>query len=582
MSQQQPQFQDLITIPTQQQTLDQEVTPTLAAQPGGLQVTSWVLNGVYRSMAMLVAFLRVQARTFIATFTLAGFEDYIFGRSPTPNGADVTSWAPMTALNRYGLVQKPATYTLRTITLTNSGPTPYNNLQSGAIIIQFPSGNRYILRGGQTTLAAAALSSDATLSVSSTIGFPATGTLIIDGEQITYSSLTSTSFGGLVRGANGTTAAAHALAATIGQTISIPASGSTQVTFRSEAPMAPGLSYNSDPTGSTLLMVTNSFPAVTASNPQTPYSPVSRAGSGIGLVTPSGTPSGTHQVTVLITASGTVAGSTVGWSTSLDGSTFTAQSGSTVTLAGTIVVTLSDNGGSFVQGAYYYFSTPGSDITSPGAAIETPQALGQRAAGLWALLPALYDQNGNYVPPASPTQSAYVALALSANQSVVNAFVLPDPLINNLLHLYISGQGGASLPGSILAAEQAFFNIFGMVTDQIVCQTPTGRTITLALTSGAIQCKSAQTTSAQAAMTQRLQAYFGGTDPATPLGDNGLIDYDYVIALMRTTPGVTKVPANALTINTVAGDLQLPVTPGAVEVAQWNQSAASAFAWQPV
>jgi hypothetical protein len=578
----QPQFQDLTTIPTQQQVLDQEVLPTLASQPGGLQVTSWVLNGIYRSIAVTVAYLRVQARTFIATFTLAGFEDYIFGRSPTPTGADVTGWAPLTALNRYGLKQKQATYTLRTITLTNSSASAYNNLQSGAIILQFPSGNRYVLRGGQTTLAAAALASDTSLSVASTIGFPATGTLVVDSEQINYTGLTSNTFTGLVRGANGTTAAAHALGALVGQTISIPGNGSTKVTFRSEVPMAVGLTYNSDLPNSTLLMVTSSFPGVTATNPSTPYSPVSLAGSGLGQVTPSGTPSGNHQVTVQITQSGTVAGGTVGWATSLDGATFVPQLGSSVTLAGSIVVSLSDNGGSFVQGSYYYFSTPGSDITSPGAAIETPQALGLRAAGLWALLPATYDQNGNYVPPASPTASAYVALALSANQSVVNAFVQPDPVINNLLHLYLSGQGGAALPGSILAAEQVFFNAFNMVTDQIVCQTPTGRSITLALSSGAIQCKSTQLGSAQAAMTQRLQAYFGGTDPVTPLGDNGTIDYAYVYSLMRTTPGVTHVPANALTINGVVGDFPLPVTAGAVEVAQWTQTAASAFAWLPV
>jgi polyisoprenoid-binding protein YceI len=57
-----------------------------------------------------------------------------------------------------------------------------------------------------------------------------------------------------------------------------------------------------------------------------------------------------------------------------------------------------------------------------------------------------------------------------------------------------------------------------------------------------------------------------------------LIDYDYIIALARTTPGVTKV-GGTLTINGGTTDLQLPVTVGAFESAQWSQTAATAFAW---
>lgn len=581
-----PQFSDLTTLPTQQQVLDQEVIPQLQAQPQGLQVTSWVLGGVYRTLAMMVAYVRVQARQFIAAFTLAGFEAFVFGRQPTPNGQDVTGWSAMTALNRYGLAQKPATYTLRNITLTNSGGTPYNNLQEGSITIQFPSGNRYLLRGGKTSLIAPVAASDTSLTVGSTIGFPATGTLVIDSEQISYSGTTITSFTGLTRGANGTTAAAHLLNTNVGQVMSIPANSSVQLAFRSEQPMAIGLSYNSDPVSSTLQMVTSQFAGVTASNPSTTFSPVSQVGSGVGLVTPGGSPSSNHQVTVRIDASGTVAGSTVAWSTSLDGGTFVSQTGSTVVnLGGTSInITLSDNGGSFAQGAYYYFSTPGSDLIAPGAAIETPQSLGARCAGLWALLPALYDQNGNYVPPASPTQNAYQALALSLNLSVVIAFVQVDPVINNLLHLYLAGQGGASLPGSILAAEQASFNVFNMTTDQIVCQTPTGRPITLALTgAGAgIQCRTSQLVAAKAALNQRLQAYFGGTDPNATLGINGLIDYDYVLSLIRTTPGVTHVSGTLqITANAVnyTSDVQLPSMANAVEVAQWTQDAGVAFPW---
>ena len=45
--------------------------------------------------------------------------------------------------------------------------------------------------------------------------FPATGTILIDNEQITYSSVTNTTIAGFTRGANGTVAASHAVGALI-------------------------------------------------------------------------------------------------------------------------------------------------------------------------------------------------------------------------------------------------------------------------------------------------------------------------------------------------------------------------------
>jgi hypothetical protein len=123
---------------------------------------------------------------------------------------------------------------------------------------------------------------------------------------------------------------------------------------------------------------------------------------------------------------------------------------------------------------------------------------------------------------------------------------------------------------------QQLLNAYSMETDLPSVSTSTGRAIVLAgLT---VSVPSAQLLSAQTTMTQRLQKYFGGLDPATPISINPLIDYDYIIALVRTTPGVTKV-SGTLTINGGATDLQLPVTPGAFESAQWGQTSATAFSW---
>lgn len=64
---------------------------------------------------------------------------------------------------------------------------------------------------GSTTLTADLTAVATTAVVSSTVGFTAPdGILTIEGEQMTYTGLTGTSFTGLTRGVNGTTAAAHA------------------------------------------------------------------------------------------------------------------------------------------------------------------------------------------------------------------------------------------------------------------------------------------------------------------------------------------------------------------------------------
>ena len=74
----------------------------------------------------------------------------------------------------------------------------------------------YSLIGGNSTRLSATLTSSATTaSVLATAGWPASGYFMIDGEEIIYAGLTSTTFTGLSRGANGSTAAAHSNNATV-------------------------------------------------------------------------------------------------------------------------------------------------------------------------------------------------------------------------------------------------------------------------------------------------------------------------------------------------------------------------------
>jgi hypothetical protein len=63
--------------------------------------------------------------------------------------------------------------------------------------------------GRGTALQSSIGTSETTIPVASTAGFPTAGTIAIGGEDITYTSVTAGSFAGCSRGANGTTPAAH-------------------------------------------------------------------------------------------------------------------------------------------------------------------------------------------------------------------------------------------------------------------------------------------------------------------------------------------------------------------------------------
>jgi hypothetical protein len=65
------------------------------------------------------------------------------------------------------------------------------------------------------TLAVGMASGDLMAFVASTTGFPPSGILTIDSEQMQYTGTTTTSFTGLVRGVNGTTPSTHSSGATV-------------------------------------------------------------------------------------------------------------------------------------------------------------------------------------------------------------------------------------------------------------------------------------------------------------------------------------------------------------------------------
>ncbi|MEK6646928.1 MAG: hypothetical protein AABY84_09680 [Candidatus Firestonebacteria bacterium] len=87
-----------------------------------------------------------------------------------------------------------------------------------------------------TNLTATISSSASSISVTSTTGFPGSGYVQIDEEKIQYSGTTSTTFTGLTRGVQGTTAIAHSTGALVGDALissgsNVFTSGSSSITL---------------------------------------------------------------------------------------------------------------------------------------------------------------------------------------------------------------------------------------------------------------------------------------------------------------------------------------------------------------
>ena len=76
--------------------------------------------------------------------------------------------------------------------------------------------------GVGTTLSAGIDAVVTTIPITSSTGFPATGTVGVGTEQITYTAVAGNTLTGATRGANSTTAAAHLSAAAIGTVFSTP------------------------------------------------------------------------------------------------------------------------------------------------------------------------------------------------------------------------------------------------------------------------------------------------------------------------------------------------------------------------
>lgn len=363
--------------------------------------------------------------------------------------------------------------------------------------------------------------------------------------------------------------------------VTIAPSGNTVATFRSEYAVdsAAGRTYI-DGSGAAINLVSAGYAGVTAANPAPLISDVAVVGGGTGTFAVTGTPAFAATFEIRIDSPGNVGG---GAMSVRQGGGAWAPAGVIDTLddygGNGVTITPADNGGSpaFPANAIFTFTMPGTDRLVVGRDAETPQELGRRCRGVYPLIGAPRTAAG-FPIPLSPTLSGYEALARSASDEVKVCFVLTDPAINNKVRIYVAGQG-ALLSAATVGALQNFFNSLAMLTDWPVLASPTERAISLG--GATIKIKSSLLATGQQWLQKAIAAYLGGVDAKTPLVVNGLIDRSYLNALLRGAPGVTHVD-DGLTINTVAADRQLPVTPGAYELATWVQNVANIFTWVTV
>lgn len=111
-----------------------------------------------------------------------------------------------------------------TYPLVCSGPSA-SDPQGGQLTANCTNG--HIIVGGGATLAQAITATDTSIPLSDASGFPNSGTIMIDNEQITYTGKDGNTLTGATRGANGTTAAAHAAGAAVTQVTIGPTSTAT-------------------------------------------------------------------------------------------------------------------------------------------------------------------------------------------------------------------------------------------------------------------------------------------------------------------------------------------------------------------
>lgn len=518
-----PTLEELFTQVSVPEAMDGYVLPELRTERDGvtLPVTDWLVGGAFRALAWVGARLFSEVRRLSGGLAAATHGEYVFGFSDPPAGLDgVTSWASVRARDFYGLKPIEASHTKRTLRFLNGSNASYGPLPAGTVIVEFVDTRARYVNDSAFTIAA--------------------------GPGVT-----------------------------------------TAATFRSESAVnsAKGLTYL-DPSGATIRLVTASYPGVSVTNPAPTFTPVTLVGSGLGTVTPSGTPGSGYTSSswaVRINTSGQVGVAT--WSyriqaSGIDTGWVAAGTATSVTPSGTgITVTLANHASanpSFIIGATYFFSTPGTDVTVRGRDAESPRELGRRCQGIMPLLDWARDGAGNFIAPTTPPEDAFVAMTLTAFPEQVKIAYVRVGSVNDEVVIKVAGQGSTLSAGTI-ATVQAFWNMMAGLTNYPVVSSPSTQAIELA--GATVRVRQAQLASVQAAIQNAIAAYLGGVDPRAPLSIAGLVRREYLIALITNTPGVTGFSDDTFTIEGHAGAAATDYQLLADTMATWGQQVASDAGW---
>lgn len=351
-----PTLAELLTVRSIDALLDAVVLPAMRGR--GLNVTAWGALDPWRILAYFSATLRRGIDEAQATWTAAGFGEYVFGRSEPPGGIDVTSWAPIRARSWYGVEQIAATYTKRRILLTNTSAASYGPLATGKMIIRFTgTGNRYV------SDEAATIPASGTVNVIFRSEFPvdtAAGLAYADPSNATITFVTANYPGVTATNPPGTYSDVTQAGYSQGTlTLAGAPTGTHSVAVRIDATGEPG---------GTATWSTSTDGAAWVSR-----------GNAVSVV-------------------------------NLEGY------GANVTL------TAAASAPSFLAGSIFYFNWPGTDRTQIGRDVETPYALGTRCYAQWPSLAFVKDPAGNWIPfePTIPAIQA-LTLALSDEIKIVIA-----------------------------------------------------------------------------------------------------------------------------------------------------------------
>ena len=161
---------------------------------------------------------------------IGGWQNISYANTYYGIARSLWAWVSLTSENLVGLgtTQKfyvtygANYYDITPVASTSALTSPYFSTTSGSLAVTVTASNHNITPGSfvtftkaYTTLSADITSTSTSITLTSVSGLPASGTVLIDNEQISYTAISTLTLTGCSRGVNQTVAAAHLSGATV-------------------------------------------------------------------------------------------------------------------------------------------------------------------------------------------------------------------------------------------------------------------------------------------------------------------------------------------------------------------------------